>query len=97
MNNTHYPSLELCKKLTEENYPATSNWMKENWDIIQLIYWAWKLYYRCPSIAELLNSLREDRRRVAHRQYSELKDNTSFPDYLAEFYLFDKENNYLHK
>jgi hypothetical protein len=49
------------------------------------------------TIAELLDELREDRRRVAHRQYSELKDDTSFPDYLAEFYLFDKENNYLPK
>jgi hypothetical protein len=91
MNTSHYPSLELCKRLTEAGFPET--------EIMRDSINPYRIWWQdvCPSIAELLDSLREDRRRVAHRQYSELKDDTSFPDYLAEFYLFDKENNYLPK
>jgi hypothetical protein len=87
MKNHHKVSSDLIKKLIEYDFPFS--WNPED-----------------LTIAELLDELREDRRRVAHRQYSELKDDTSiypiypkddtsFPDYLAEFYLFDKENKYL--
>ena len=100
MNTSHYPSLELCKRLTEAGFPRFDMYRNSYWVYNKRIEWFEIIEYDdyvCPSIAELLDSLREDRRRVAHRQYSELKDDTSFPDYLAEFYLFDKENNYLPK
>lgn len=51
---------------------------------------------------ELLDALRGDRRNLALRRYTEQEDcermgkkPKSLPDYLAEFVIFDVENNYI--
>ena len=68
MNQNHYPSLELCKKLTEAWFPYTenmyySNWVVVNTKFINTVAYAWELFdyakeeYVCPSIAELLDDI----------------------------------------
>jgi hypothetical protein len=69
MNNSHYPSIELCKKLTEIGFPRTEMWMLDflyerpnQWDIFEYDFsldcedHEWTTY-KCPSIAELLDEL----------------------------------------
>jgi hypothetical protein len=49
--------------------------------------------YPCPSIAELLDAIRIDRRSVALKGLpKEVFDTKTLADYLAEFWLYDKEN-----
>ena len=71
MNPLHYPSLELCKKLTEAGFPKTelfySEWkhtqiQKEyKWIITDTINpWDYETYKDinvCPSVMELLDEL----------------------------------------
>lgn len=60
MNSSHYPSLELCKKLTEEGFPeATScHFRRNNSDIYEHTFWPWDdESYVCPSVMELLDEM----------------------------------------
>jgi len=67
LKSEHYPSLELCKKLTEAGFPQTENEWKtwQDWLIKWILpakikkKWLWGLltWRRCPSIAELLDEL----------------------------------------
>lgn len=71
MNTSHYPSLDLCKKLTANGFPRTEMWLLDfwydranQWDIMPYDFcldcedYEWTTY-RCPSIAELLDELPE--------------------------------------
>ena len=55
MKIEHYPSLELCRNLTEAGFPETEKFMDYKWNI----YSEWEIYHIsvCPSIAELLDEL----------------------------------------
>jgi len=71
MNPLHYPSLELCKKLTEAGFPRTEYQYEKNnnkrsqafWDIKFWNNWYsylsndWLLEAVCPSVMELLDEL----------------------------------------
>lgn len=71
MNTSHYPSLDLCKKLTEAGFPETEKvWAKIfqfkkedlEYDISDRysdMLWECIWDYICPSIAELLDELPE--------------------------------------
>lgn len=63
MNSSHYPSLELCKKLTEIGFPETEkqwriSWfwkeyiLSENWIDTEEVK---KFVWVCPSIMEMLD------------------------------------------
>ena len=66
MNQSHYPSLELCKRLTEANFPSTEKCIWDSWSIYPYpaesfnLPWESLVAYRCPSIAELLDKLPEE-------------------------------------
>jgi len=59
MNTSHYPSLELCKKLTEAGFPITVKVRKLNmaWyqapQCLHIPIWYWV----CPSVMELLDEM----------------------------------------
>ena len=54
MNTNHYPSLELCKKLTEVGFPPTEIDLKSNWE--ECIEWTmWRPKYVYPSVLEMLD------------------------------------------
>ncbi len=69
MTSLHYPSLELCKKLTEAGFPRTEYQYEQNnnkrsqafWDIKFWNNWYsytdnnWLLEAVCPSVMELLD------------------------------------------
>lgn len=65
MKQEHYPSLELCKRLTETGFPKTHIRYFENQiiGIERVIMWDYLLTntdylaYVCPSIAELLDEM----------------------------------------
>lgn len=78
MNPSHYPSLELCKKLTENWFPETEMeytefypiWNFEEKEIVDFKKWDFHImgsdfsewsWYKCPSIAELLDELPDDK------------------------------------
>jgi len=50
LNTSHYPSLELCKKLTELGFPETEKHKQ----------YLWVGNFKCPSIAELLDEIPEN-------------------------------------
>lgn len=58
MKELQYPSLELCRCLTESNFPETEKFMDykgriyENWAGEHITF-----AYQCPSISELLDEL----------------------------------------
>jgi hypothetical protein len=111
MNTTHYPSLELCKRLTCNWFPETEKW--EYYPDIDT-------YLEKPSIAELLDelptSIKEwwkyllginwvwtDKRQFNVRYETVYWSNKiwfqdeSLPNALTEMWLWLKENNYLPK
>lgn len=54
MNTAHYPSLELCKKLTEIGFPSTEVDMEIDW----IIEWNWNWWeLRCPNTMEMIDTL----------------------------------------
>lgn len=64
MNTSHYPSLELCKKLTEIGFPVTElfyetdDWSTEHFERIIIRWWRWKFStfnFVCPSVMEMLD------------------------------------------
>lgn len=65
MNSSHYPSLELCKKLTEIGFPKNTDAVfhknlddnPRHWDssTMQRIH-----YYVCPSVMEMLDVIPEE-------------------------------------
>lgn len=55
MNTLHYPSLELCKKLTEISFPKTENYIDDKWYISDF-----KETYVCPSVMEMLDVIPEN-------------------------------------
>lgn len=67
MNTSHYPSLELCKKLTEIGF-TTANDSDISFPITEMSYhngriikneytefWAIKNWFSCPSVMEMLD------------------------------------------
>lgn len=65
MNPLHYPSLELCKKLTEIGFPSTV-YSNGSWWIDSITYekysenWKDKTYRTvCPSVMEMLDVMPE--------------------------------------
>ncbi len=54
MNNSHYPDLERCKKLTEVGFPETDKEMTKNWDIV-LENTMMRPVCLCPSVMEMLD------------------------------------------
>ena len=83
MKESHYPSLELCKKLTEAGFPETENvwldskewafvWWSESfrlWGLKKIHEEYWYTFYRCPSIAELLDELPQSIH-IWHHEYT---------------------------
>lgn len=59
MNQNHYPSLELCKKLTEARFPKTEKCFNDNEIRNDFDYTRDAEYNVCPSIAELLDEMPE--------------------------------------
>ncbi len=60
MTPLHYPSLELCKKLTEAGFPeeTSCHFRKNNSDIYEHTFWPWNdESYVCPSVMELLDEM----------------------------------------
>lgn len=62
MNTSHYPSLELCKKLTESGFPDTEyNYIQDiNGDTIVIThpeYDTENFISICPSVMELLGEM----------------------------------------
>lgn len=65
MNTSHYPSLELCERLTEAGFKETEFLYAEcqiigNTRNPMITNKAWSndwIYFRCPSIAELLDEI----------------------------------------
>lgn len=58
MNPSHFPSLELCKKLTEIGFPeATScHWRKDSKGVYDTTFWPWNdESFVCPSVMEMLD------------------------------------------
>ncbi len=66
MNPSHYPSLELCKKLTEIGFPETErDWLNDWWYEHGSERYAWIskdtdikdewVRLRCPSIMEMID------------------------------------------
>lgn len=100
MNNAHYPSLELCKKLMEAGFI---------WSARSQVLWTDK--YVCPSVMELLDEIPKKIVYWTEGYFSIKKldfyivwysfDNwqVSFswtlPNALAEMWLWLKENNYV--
>lgn len=84
MNPLHYPSLELCKKLTEIGFPKT--YMKMHWNekywfepctqwsfLSSLTGSVWKTYdYRCPSVMEMLDVMPKSIE-IANTKYLQLE------------------------
>lgn len=55
MNPIHYPSLELCKKLTEIGFPTT---FQHRWENESTVIWCWEIpewFYVSPSVMEMLD------------------------------------------
>lgn len=60
MNTSHYPSIELCAKLTEIEFPKTEKLLTSFWiynnnsnlDSIQS-----EVEYTCPSVLEILDNI----------------------------------------
>lgn len=60
MNPSHYPSLELCRKLTEAGFPeeTSCHFRRNNSDIYEHTFWPWDdASYVCPSVMELLDEM----------------------------------------
>jgi hypothetical protein len=58
MNPSHYPSLELCKRLTETWFPKTEKIIEINQNEYPKTMWnIWVNCYYSPNIAELLDEL----------------------------------------
>lgn len=60
MNSLHYPSLKLCKKLTEIGFPTT---FQHIWDYGWTIIWCWEIpewMYVSPSVMEMLDEMPSD-------------------------------------
>ena len=103
MNTNHYPSLELCKKLTEIWFPTT---FKHIWDSLWTVIWCLEVpewMYVCPSVMEMLDVM-PNRVEIKHwgiEWYVTLADSEwwffdeSLPDAIAEMYIWLHENNYL--
>ena len=72
MNTSHYPSLELCKELTDIGFPEPTEkyyvrdwivdkeWMKENWPCDCAI---------CPSVMEMLDVMPENSKFELYNQW----------------------------
>lgn len=55
-----FPTLSLCKKLTEVWFPDTVNMLWTHWVIdttTDYSWYQWEEWYKCPTVYELLNVL----------------------------------------
>ena len=108
MNSTHYPSLELCKKLTEDGFPETYlsmiSWViQEKRGVSSIEYFQGVVPLVCPSVMELLDELptfvaieKEDNWTYSCYKFDFTPSyNWALPNALAEMWLWLKENNYL--
>ena len=107
MNPLHYPSIELCKKLTEAGFPETeykpTQYLNSEFN-----------EYVCPSVMELLDEMPKYVKWIplqvdywtgqwtycthCYVKYSWLNYTwLDLPNALAEMWLWLKENNYLTK
>ena len=109
MNQNHYPSLELCKKLTEMGFPKTEKCYNDAEIRNDIEYTRDAEYNVCPSIAELLDELKEKviciesiqdwvyevsvQIPVLNRYESDFQ--WTLPNALASMYIWLKDNNYL--
>lgn len=62
MKKEHFPSLELCKKLTEIGFPETENRISDEWIHTEEQYINWDIpseNYVCPSVMEMIDVLPE--------------------------------------
>ncbi len=78
MKQEHYPSLELCKKLTEIGFPKTQHTYSFWWDKCEEEFTivdedddgvSRTEFYRCPSVMEMLDVMPRDIH-VWHHQYT---------------------------
>ena len=60
-----------------------------------------KRHYVCPSVMEMLDALRVDRRKIALIRYTQQEEDPrrslhaiGLPDFLADFVVWDHENGY---
>lgn len=107
MNTSHYPNLELCRKLTEIGFPETEILMDvDSWTPqrqSQSFLW-------CPSVMEMLDvmpkeinwrlliiiSYGDERINLWYWDETKIPDkNWPLPNALAEMILFLHENNYI--
>ena len=66
MNTSHYPDIELCKKLTDTDFPETQECIYDENKLKEIKLSPFHINaqsianeykYKCPSIAELLDKL----------------------------------------
>ena len=103
MNPLHFPSLELCKKLTEVWFPETKHYVS---DSMKTSLHAWQYVY--PTIMEMIDiiprgrwiEILQDGWFVVKQSYTDEWDESEcieneLPNALAKQILWLKENNYL--
>lgn len=108
MNTSHYPSLELCEKLTNIGFPKTENRIRisdDDWYNFDEDFWV------CPSVMEMLDVMPQSVNwwvLSIHKdpeiwvcmydkpfEQAEISSWDTLPNALAEMILWLKENNYL--
>lgn len=111
MNSSHYPNIELCRKLTEAGFPeeTSCHFRRNNSYIYEHTFWPWNdESYVCPSVMELLDEMPKRIQiknwwlyyyvSIDDVEYPWLDyDEENLPNALAEMYLFLKENWYIWK
>lgn len=92
MNTSHYPSIELCKKLTEIGFPTT---FQHTWDSLWTVIWCLEVpewMYVCPSVMEMLDVMPKSfvyEHKLFKRAYElEIKWNNYASKYMVEYYCF---------
>lgn len=112
-NKSHYPSLELCKKLTEIGFPTT---FQHIWDSLWTVIWCLEVpewMYVCPSVMEILDVMPQSVNwwvLSIHKdpdiwicmydkpfEQAEISSWDTLSDAIAEMYIHLYENNYLPK
>lgn len=99
-----FPSLDLCKKLTEAKFPETERCIWDSWNIYDFpaesynIPWERFIAYVCPSIAELFHELplhRESLTILSDKELSFMwwQFEWSIPDALADIWLWLQKHN----
>jgi len=68
-NPLHYPSIALCKKLTEKGFPETEKVFLKQWEVSWIsenenVVWTGTDKYVCPSIPEMLDVIKWKEKKI---------------------------------